>query len=328
MKTLITFNHPELARLIFHEEALERLKSFSEVDWLENPSALEACIGDYDACISSWGSPKITERILTKAEKLRFIGHAAGTVVPYVDEKVFGREIMVVNANSVLSKATAEGTVAMMAAGAYCLPEYSRMLENGGWANNDNEFVPGLTHQTIGLIGYGDISREVMRLLEPYHANILLYSEHCDEEAAARTGAMLCGLDTLLKESSIVSLHNTLTPQTRGMLGKRELRLMRDGSLLINTARAAVINEIALIEVLRAGRIRAILDVYEQEPLEMDHPLRGLPNVWLFPHIAAYSGYWKRRLGLCVVESLEKVVKGERITDRITLEKFRRMTPA
>ena len=293
MKTLITFHNPELSRLIFHGGALERLKSFSEVDWLEDPGALEARIGDYDACISSWGSPKITKQVLMKTERLRFIGHAAGTVVPYVDEDVLGRGITVVNANSVLSRATAEGTVAMMAAGAYCLPEYSRMLENGGWANNDNEFVPGLTHQTIGLIGYGDISREVMRLLEPYHANILLYSEHCDKETAARAGAKLCGLDTLLNESFIVSLHNTLTPQTRGMLGTRELELMRNGALLINTARAAIINEAALIKVLRAGRIRAILDVYEREPLEMDHPLRGLPNVWLFPHIAAYSGYWK-----------------------------------
>ena len=153
MKTLITLNNPELIRLIFKGEALERLKSFSEVDWLEDPGELEVRIGNYDACISSWGSPKITQRVLTKAERLKFIGHAAGTVVPYMDEEVFGREITVVNANSVLSRATAEGTVAMMAAGAYCLPEYSRMLENGGWADNDNEFVPGLTHQTIGLIG-------------------------------------------------------------------------------------------------------------------------------------------------------------------------------
>ena len=327
MKTLITLNNPELIRLIFEGEALERLKSFSEVDWLDDYSALESCISEYDACISSWGSPKFTDKILEKADKLKFIGHAAGTVLPYMDESVFAKGITVVNANYALSRATAEGTVAMMAAGAYCLPAYNRMLQNGGWANNDVEFVPGLTHQTIGLIGYGDICREVIRLLEPYHAKILLYSGHCSEEEAERLGVKLCGLDELLQEASIVSLHNTLTPRTKGMLGKRELGLLKDGALLVNTARAAIIDEAALIDTLRTGRIHAILDVYEREPLEEDHPLRSLSNVWLFPHIAAYSGYWKKRLGLCVVEALERAVKGEELKETITLEKFRRMTP-
>lgn len=327
MKTLICLNNPDLRSLIFHNEVIERLEQFSQVDWLEDYDKLEDCIGEYDVCISSWGSPRLTTEILKKAKKLKFVGHAAGTVLPYMDESIFGREITVVNANRILSKATAEGAVAMMAAWAYSLPKYDRMLRSGGWANNDVEWVPGLSHQTIGLIGYGDISKEVIRLLEPYSPEILLCSSHCSEEEASRLGVRLCGLDELLSSANIVSLHNTLTPKTKGMIGKQELEKMKEGAILLNTARAAIIDEEALLETLRTGKIGAIMDVYEQEPLPMDHPFRSLSNVWLFPHIAAYSGYWKKQLGLSVVENLEKFLKGEAVNDKITLEKYRRMTP-
>lgn len=327
MKTLITLINPDLRDLIFSDEMLERLSRISEVHWLTDYDKLGDCIGEFDACISSWGSPRLTAEILGKADKLKFVGHAAGTVLPYMDEEIFEKDITVVNANDALSRATAEGAVAMMAAGAYRLPRYDRMLRSGGWANNDVEWVPGLSHQTIGLIGYGDISKEVIRLLAPYHPEILLYSDHCTEEEARKLGVKLCGLEELLSCANIVSLHNTLTRKTKGMIGRRELEMMKDGALLINTARAPIVDEAALLEVLQTGKINVILDVYQQEPLGMDHPLRQMPNVWMFPHVAAYSGYWKKRLGLCVVEKLEQYLQGEEISGRITLEKYRRMTP-
>lgn len=327
MKTLITLNNPDLQALVFPEETITRLERISEVHWLADYSTLEAHIGEYDAVISSWGSPKLTPEVLQKAEKLSFVGHAAGTVLPYMDKRIFEQEITVVNANRILSRATAEGAVAMMAAGSYRLQSYDSMMRSGGWANNDVEWVPGLSGQTIGIIGFGDISREVIRLLQPYHPEILLYSGYYSPEEAQRLGVKLCGLEELLQSAGIVSLHNTLTSKTRGMIGKRELAMMKDGALLLNTARAPIIQEQALVEELEKGRIYAILDVYEQEPLPMDHPLRSLPNAWLFPHIAAYSGFWKKQLGMSVVENLERFLAGEAVLDRITAEKYVRMTP-
>ncbi len=327
MKTLIILNNPDLRDLIFPDAAIKRLERISEVHWLTDYSILEECIGEYDACISSWGSPRFTPEVLKKAKKLKFVGHAAGTVLPYMDEAIFEKGITVVNANRILSRATAEGAVAMMAVGSYHLQKYDRMMRSGGWANNDVEWVPGLSGQTIGLIGFGDISREVIRLLKPYNPRILLYSGHCSQEEAEGLGIHLCGLDKLLESSSIISLHNTLTPKSKGMIGKQELGKMKDDAILLNTARAAIVDENALLEVLNTGRIFAILDVYEQEPLPMDHPLRSLSNVWLFPHIAAYSGYWKKQLGLSVVENLERFINGEKVFDQITLEKYKRMTP-
>ena len=103
--------------------------------------------------------------------------------------------------------------------------------------------------------------------------------------------------------------------------------MMRKGALLINTARGPIIDESALVETLKTGKINAIFDVYEMEPLMAGHVLRTLPNVWCFPYIAAYSGYWKKRLGQCVIEDLERMLKGEELLGAITLEKYSRMTP-
>lgn len=327
MKILIATDNGDLRKMLFHEEVIGRLNEIGTVEWLEEPDTLGEVIGGYDACITTWGSPRLTPEILDKASRLKFIGHAAGTVVPYVDECVFERNIVVVNANQALSMATAEGAVAMMTAGAYSLPMYEKRLREGGWSDNDRETVMGISGRTIGLIGWGDISREVVRLLQPYHAHILLYSSHCSQEEAGKRGIQVCSLEELLKRSDIVSIHNTLTASTRGMIGKRELGLMKEQALLVNTARGPVIQEEALTEALREGRIHAVLDVYNEEPLSSDHPFRKCPNVILYPHIAAFAGYWKRQLAVCVVGDLERMLRGEAVTGRIDRDKYRRMTP-
>lgn len=327
MKTLIALNNPDLKNLIFGGGAIEKLERFSQVDWLEDYDDLGSVIGEYEACITSWGSPRLTPEILEKAGKLRFIGHGAGTVVPYVDEQAFIKGITVVNANYVLSHATAEGAVAMMAAGSYQLLDYNRLLLSGGWADNDVETVLGLYRQNIGIIGYGDISKEVIRLLEPYEAHIRLFSGHCSQAEADELGVELCSLEELLTKSNVVSLHNTLTPKTKGMIGRNELNLLKEGSLLVNTARSPIIQEDALLETLETGRINAILDVYDKEPLPMEHSLHRLSNVWLLPHVAAYASYWKTRLIRCVVDDLERYLCGEALNGEITLSKYRRLSP-
>lgn len=327
MKTLIALNRPDLENMLFTPEVMERLRQITDVEWLREYELLEKVLPGYDACITSWGSPRITKEILEKCERLKFIGHAAGTVVPYVDEVAFEKGILVVNANSALAHATAEGAVAMMAAGAYRLREYAEEMAQGLWANNDRESVPGLTGQTIGLVGFGEICKEVIRLLAPYHPKILLCSSHCDPEQAKLLGVHLCSLETLLRESNIISLHNTLTPRTRNMIGEKEFSLMKSGTLLINTARAPIVNQEALLSALESGKIRVILDVYEEEPLPLDHPLRKQKNAWLLPHIAAYSTYWKSRLALTVVEDFERFSKEQLVRGKITLDRYRRLTP-
>ena len=331
MKTLIAVTDSALKKTIFNTTVIEMLSSISEICWLEEgktytSSDLLHYIWDCDACITSWGSPKITEKVVHNAPKLKFIGHAAGTVVPYIDSVLFDNDLVVVNANSALSKSTAEGAMAFIMAGAWQIYQYNMMMKQSQWSDNNRETVLGLNKQVIGLIGYGDISRELIRLLKPFEARILMYSNYCPEEEAKVLGIELCNLDEVLRQSKIISLHNTLTPSTRGMIGEKEM--IQDGALLVNTARAPIINEAALLNALKSKRFFAALDVFWEEPLKPDSNLLSLHNVLCTPHIAGFSSYWKSRLAQTVIEDMKRWMNGEKLEGQITKEKFSRLTPA
>jgi phosphoglycerate dehydrogenase-like enzyme len=328
---LITINKRDLRRRLFPEECIQNLRESSDVHWVpENTpytgEQLRKDIKYYDALITCWGSPKLTADMLARdTHRLRFIGHAAGTLVPYIDPLVFDKNIKVVNANSALARSTAEFTISLMTAGAWNLHGFQTDLRKGKWRDN-SVTVMGLYRQKVGLIGFGEVSKEVIRFLQGYDAQISLYSPYCTNEEANRLGIHLCSLEELLQNNSIISLHDTLTPTTRGMIGREQLQMISDGALLINTARASIINEPALIEQLKSGRISASLDVYHHEPLPVDYELLHLPNVLCVPHIGAISGYWKSRMGELVIEDLVRFIHKESLLREITLEKFQRMT--
>ncbi|SFL34464.1 Phosphoglycerate dehydrogenase [Paenibacillus sp. 1_12] len=332
MRTLVTVWKKELRQLLFTEEVIKQLESVSEVDWVPEGTMYEAAqfeqdIHRYDACLTSWGSPKITVEVLSQAKQLRFVGHAAGTLTPYVEPSIFQRPIKVVNANTALAKSTAELAVTLMMSGSWEILNYRDRLKSGLWGDSGNgSTVSGLSGQTVGIIGLGEISREVIRILHAFHTRVLLYSPYCSVEEAEVLGVTLCSLEDVLRNCRIVSLHDTLTTSTRGMIGKEQLKLMVDGALLINTARGPLIDETALLDELTSGRISAALDVYHNEPVQEDYPLLKLPNVICLPHIGAYSGYWKSQLGAMVVEDLVRFVTGQPCLREVNEERFLRMT--
>lgn len=331
MKTLVTTTRSAVIKSVFNEESIERLNAISDVDWVEQDTEysylnLMEDIKDYDAVISSWGSPKITKEVLENAPKLKFVGHVAGSVVAFVDPVIFEKDITVVNANRIMAYSTAELAVALMMAGTWDLHGYYTRILEGKWASGKSS-VPGLSGQIIGIIGYGEISKEVIRLIRPFNTKFLVYSSYCPQEEADKMGFELCNLDDLLKRSDIISLHNTLTSRTRGMIGKEQLDLIRDGALLVNTARGPIIDETALVETLKTGRIYAALDVYDHEPLPLDSEFLKLPNVTCVPHIGALSNYYKTRMGLGVIEDMERWIKGDKLEGAVNLELYNRMTP-
>lgn len=332
MKTLVTVYNSQLKKLIFNEPAVKKLHQLTDVTWVKedeilSKEELSECISEYDICITSWGSPKIDAAVLKNAVNLKFLGHAAGTVVPYIDEGFFEREIIVVNSNTFLACSTAEATLALMLAGSWKLKEYSESMRHGIWSKNLEETVPGIARQTIGLIGYGDISRELIRLLKPFSPTILLYSQHCTSEEAELSGIQLSSLDELLSKSRIISLHNTLNPNTLGMIGKKQLDLIQDGALLVNTARGPIVDEAALMDTLGSGRIFAALDVYHKEPVGVENSLLSLPNVLCTPHIGGFCRHWKNRLGDFIIDELERWLQGKPLSSTITKDKFLRLTP-
>lgn len=332
MKTLITVANSELKKTLFSQEAIQRLKSFSEVDWVPERKApsseqLAEMISGYDACITSWGSPKFTQDVLKKADRLKFIGHAAGSVVAVVNEDIFDTDITITSANKPLAKSTAESAVAMMMAGAWNLLGFNRHLVSGGWSNNNVDTVLGLQDQRVGLIGYGEISKHVIKLLSSFHARVSLYSRYCTPEQAAELGVELCSLEELLSSCPIISLHSTWTPDTEGMIGKEQLALIQDGAVFVNTARGAIVDEDALIAELQTGRFSAVLDVYRKEPVDVANPLLHMPNVLCLPHIGGFHRGLKTSFGGFVIDDLYRQMQGAEPFGQVTRTMYKRLTP-
>lgn len=169
-----------------------------------------------------------------------------------------------------------------------------------------------LMGKTIGVLGTGNIGIRVIQIAHGFNMNILSVTGHPNPSKEERLGIKFVEMDTLLKESDIVTLHVPLTPETEKMIGEAELRKMKPTAILINTARGKVVDEEALIKALKEGIIRgAGLDVFEKEPLPIDSPLMKLENVMLTPHIAFLSEESLEECTYICIENIEMFIKGK-----------------
>ncbi|MSQ15226.1 MAG: D-2-hydroxyacid dehydrogenase family protein [Dehalococcoidia bacterium] len=197
------------------------------------------------------------------------------------------------------------------------IPESDRVLRTGRW-----DQLSGLTlhGRTLGLVGLGRVGTATAQFASAFGMRLLTWSRNMTPERAAAVGATAVGLDELLQTADVVSIHLALTPETRGMIDERKLRLMRPGAFLVNTARAAIVDEAALVRMLQEGAIAgAGLDVFSEEPLPADSPLIGLNNVVLTAHIGYpvdtfYAG-WAR----ATVQRVEEYLEGT-LTNVLDLE--------
>ncbi len=182
---------------------------------------------------------------------------------------------------------TAQLTWALILALANQIPRVDRDIREGRWQTGLGEELAG---KTIGLLGLGRIGSAVARIAHAFDLTVLAWSANLTAERAAACGAERVERDELLARADIVSVHLVLSGRTRGLLGRRELAFLKPSAYVINTSRGPIVDEAALIEVLEAGRIAgAGLDVFDVEPLPLDHPLRRLPNTVLTPHIGYVS---------------------------------------
>jgi D-3-phosphoglycerate dehydrogenase len=184
----------------------------------------------------------------------------------------------------------AEHAIALLFAAARRLTPLNQMVRSGGWERDAAVRIHRISGQTLGIIGFGRVGREVSQRMGAFGLNIIAYHPRQDTEAISRYGARKVALDDLLREADWITLHLPLTEETYHMIGPHELGLMKDGVILVNTARGAVIDESALVEALRSGKIGAAgLDVMEQEPLPAGSALRQFSNVTFTTHVASYS---------------------------------------
>lgn len=176
---------------------------------------------------------------------------------------------------------------------------------------SDAVTINDLQGQTVGLIGWGQIAKYFLQYLKPFNCTILVYSEADIDSELAEFGARRVGLGELLAASKVISLHRGLTDKTRGMLGETELNRIRPNSVLINTARAELIQEDALLERLKKRDIVVALDVFHKEPIPADNPIIKQPNVILTPHYSAQAPELLKRVGQQALDIAVEQVKGE-----------------
>jgi lactate dehydrogenase-like 2-hydroxyacid dehydrogenase len=229
------------------------------------------------------------------------------------------RGVAVTNTPGVLDAATADLAFALILAVRRRVVEGDRYVRAGNWASGWAEpFLLGdeVSGATLGIVGLGRIGQAVARRARGFDLRIL-YAQRHESEAAANLGAEWRGLDGLLAEADIVTLHVPLTDETRELIDARRLGLLRDGACLVNTSRGAILEEGALVHELVTGRIRAGLDVYADEP-NVPQELLELPNVVLTPHIGSATGGTREAMTRVLVDNVLALEHGDPLPNEVS----------
>ena len=242
----------------------------------------EARIANATAIMIGWDLPLEVMRKAPRLEVISYLGTGAANMIDMPAAVAQG--ITICNTPGYGDNAVAEHALALLFAVARDIPRHDRTLRTEGW----NQLDPGfeLRGKKLGLIGLGGIGSRMAELARGLGMEVLAWTRNPSPERARRAGVTFAPLETVLAESDVVSLHLLLTPETENLLGAAELDRMKPGAVFINSARAELVEEAALIERLRSRRIAAAgIDVYLQEPLPSGHPLLGLDNVVVTPHV-------------------------------------------
>ncbi|HEY7295162.1 MAG TPA: D-2-hydroxyacid dehydrogenase family protein [Dehalococcoidia bacterium] len=206
------------------------------------------------------------------------------------------------------SRSTMELTWGLILALARSIPREDRSVRAGGWQETVGF---GLDGKTLGIVGLGNIGGQVAEVARAFHMRLIAWSQNLTDERAAACGAQRVTKDELLRQADIVTIHLVLSPRTTGLLGERELALLRPSAYLVNTSRGPIVDERALIAALLKGAIAgAGLDVFDQEPLPPNHPLRSLPNVVLTPHLGYVTAETYRVFYGQTLENIEAFLAG------------------
>lgn len=206
----------------------------------------------------------------------------------------------------------AEGALTLMLAIGHQVVAKDRLTRAGRWHDRSEYNGVELRDRVVGAVGLGDIGQELFRLLQSFRLRrALAYDPYADPQAARALGVELVSLDDLLREADFISIHCPLTDETRGLIGQRELALMRPGAFLVNTARGGIVDQAALTAALRELRIRgAALDVFAEEPISPDDPLLQLDNVIVTPHAIAWTEELFRDYTDSCAQAIEAVLAG------------------
>ena len=276
-----------------------------------------------DILLTGWGAPRLDQAALAAAPRLRLIAHAGSSVKSFIAPEAWEDGITVVSAAAANAVPVAEfALAAILLANKGVFAAQARLArERAFWLPQwMAPGEPGNFGATVGIVGASRTGRKLLELLAPFDIEALVFDPFLGEEDARGLGAAKVSLAELLERSRTVCIQAPALPETFHMIGREELHLMRDGTTLINTARGTLVDHAALVSELVLGRLYAVLDVTDPEPLPAQSPLYGLPNVFLTPHVAGAAGYETRRMTDLVIDEIERFVAGKPLRHSVSRE--------
>lgn len=259
---------------------------------------------------------RIDAALIDSAPRLRVISQCAVGFDNIDVAAATSRQIAVGNTPGVLTETTADFAFTLLMASARRIVEGMDHVRAGKWKTWGLSLLLGqdIYGSTLGIVGMGRIGEAIARRGRGFNMNILYYDSLRKENMEQELGIHYTPLDQLLSTADFITLHVNLTPETRGLIGARELALMKPTAILINTARGPIVDTEALYQALKANRLaHAALDVTDPEPLPPDHKLLTLNNITIAPHIASASVATRTRMAIMAVENLRAGLNGEKL---------------
>ena len=305
-----------LVREPIADAGVELLRERFDVD-VDSNGDLAATIGDYDAIVIR-SATKLTADVIERGERLKVIGRA-GVGVDNVDvDAATRRGIVVANAPESTVTSAAEHTVGLLVALARNIPQAHAALKQGRWERSAWGGVE-LEGKTLGVLGFGRIGQQVARRALGLGMRVVAYDPFVARERFRELGAERAETpDDVLAAAEFLTLHLPLTGETRGFLGREAIARLPDGARVINAARGELVDEDALIEALRSGKLAAAaVDVYAQEPYS--GPLLELDNVVATPHLAASTEEAQDRAGVIVAEQVAAALEGGLVSNAVNI---------
>jgi D-3-phosphoglycerate dehydrogenase / 2-oxoglutarate reductase len=287
------------------------------VDGTDRP-ALLAALGDVDAVVVR-SATHLDAEALAAAPRLKVVARA-GIGLDNVDiDTATGRGVLVVNAPVSNIVSAAEHAVALLLATARNIASANASLKSGQWKRSEFTGVE-VADKTVGVVGLGRIGVLFATRMAAFGVRLLAYDPYVPPARAAQLGVQLVPLETLLRESDFISIHLPRTAETAGLIGERELALVKPGAILVNAARGGLVDEHAVAQALKEGRLGgAAIDVFATEPCT-DSPVFAFPNAVVTPHLGASTSEAQDKAGLAVARSVKLALAGDFVPDAVNVQ--------
>jgi phosphoglycerate dehydrogenase-like enzyme len=312
----------ELVRDLFDDASLARLGALGDVRHTDGSGEGRDAA---EILVTGWGTTPLGEH--RTDERLKLVVHSAGTIRSLVPKSLIADGVRVSHASAGMARSVSELALYFTIALLRNLQAVDRRVHNDrDWSGARGTALGSAVFSTrIGVVGASRVGRIYIEQVLALGAEVSVYDPYLAEQDARDLGVRLVGLDDLLRSSQVIALHAPVTDETRGLVTAARLASVRDGGIIINTARSAILDSAALERELVSGRLSAALDVFDEEPLPQTSALWGLANVLITPHIGALTATSRRSQGVIVIDEIERYVTGVPLANEVRIDTYDRL---